>query len=234
MSGLLLDLLFPKKPYCLTCGCKLTAASQILCQDCRSKIIPLKDPLCRKCSKPLQVKRNDALCHDCQADFHSFVQARSYGYYEGMLKQLIYEFKYHGRQELAEVLGNLMFELLKQLSWPNFDYIVPLPLHPKRLRERGYNQAYLLARVIAKQSGIPLYTGLVRVKATEHQTLLDKTLRKQNLIGAFKVIDRCKVKDKTLLLVDDVYTTGATSGECSNSLLQAGAKAVYVLTCARG
>jgi len=234
LSNLILDILFPRKPYCTICGGKLTYASEILCQSCRNKIKPLCEPLCSKCGKPMQSPKRSTLCQDCKEDFHSFVQARSYGYYEGIMKELIYQFKYHGKRELAEVLGSLMYGLLNQLSWPSFDYIVPLPLHPKRLRERGYNQAYLLAEVVANLSGIPIYSGLIRVKPTEHQTLLDKALRKQNLIGAFKVVDSDKVSDKTLLLIDDVYTTGATTGECAKCLIEAGAHAVYVLTCARG
>jgi len=194
--------------------------------------VPLEEPLCKKCGKPLQIK--DSLCSDCAAEFHPFVQARSLGPYEGVLKQLIYEFKYRSKQEIARVLGNMMLDLLKRLPWPNFDYVVPVPLHSKRLRERGYNQAYLLANVISSQIGLPIYTGLIRVKPTEHQTLLDKSLRKRNLRGAFKIVDSYKLCNKTLLVVDDVYTTGATSAECSKCLLQAGAKAVYVLTCARG
>jgi len=232
--NIFLNLLFPQKPHCVICSRKLAMESSIICQECRDKIIPLNEPLCRKCGKPLHIQRKDMLCNDCQEEYRAFVQARSYGHYEGILKQLIYEFKYHGKQEIAEVLGNLMFDVLKQLTWPSFDYIIPLPLHAKRLRERGYNQAYLLAKVLARQSGVPIFRDLIRVKPTEHQTLLDKTLRKENLKEAFKIVKSSKIHEKTVLLVDDVYTTGATSGECSKSLLGAGAKAVYVLTCARG
>lgn len=234
VANLFLDLLFPHKPYCLICSSKLLQPSSIICKQCRDMILPLGEPLCKKCGKPLEIQREDMFCQDCQKDCHSFVQARSYGHYSGVLKQLIHEFKYHGKQHIAEILGNLMFEVLKELPWPTFDYLVPLPLHRKRQRERGYNQAYLLAKVVSRQSGIPIFGGLVRIKSTEHQTLLDKTLRKENLKGAFKVTDSYKIKDKTLLLIDDVYTTGATSGECSKTLAKAGAKAVYVLTSARG
>jgi len=234
MANFFLNLLFPQKPYCVICSSRLTHASTVICQDCKDKIIPLNEPLCRKCGKPLQIQREEKLCYDCQIDHHAFIQARSYGHYEGILKQLIYEFKYHGKQEIAEVLGNLMFDVLRGLLWPTFDYLIPLPLHAKRQRQRGYNQAYLLAKVLSRESGVPLFCDLIRVKPTEHQTLLDKTLRKENLKGAFKIVKSSKIHDKTVLLVDDVYTTGATSGECSKSLLEAGAKAVYVLTCARG
>ncbi|MCG1011207.1 ComF family protein [Tepidanaerobacter sp. GT38] len=234
VANLFLNLLFPQKPYCLICSKKLVESSLHLCQQCRDKIIPLSGPLCDKCGKPLQIQRKNMICQDCQEDYHAFVQARSYGHYSGILKQLINEFKYHGKPQIAEVLGNLMFDVLRELPWPIFDYIVPIPLHAARQRERGFNQAYLLSKVISRQSGIPIFCGLIRIKPTEHQTLLDKTLRKENLKGAFKAVNTHKIQDKTLLLIDDVYTTGATSGECSKCLVKAGAKAVYVLTCARG
>ncbi|HHY70344.1 MAG TPA: ComF family protein [Thermoanaerobacterales bacterium] len=227
-----LDLLFPSKPYCLLCGNKLIEIETIVCETCKNKILPLTEPLCKKCGKPL--RKRDSFCYDCQREQHAFIQARSYGYYDTTLKQLIHEFKYCGKRELAEVLGNMMFHVLKQLPWPDFNYLVPLPLHKKRQRERGFNQAYLLTKVLAKKSKIPIFQGLIRTKSTEHQTLLDKSFRKRNLKGAFKVLQNSKIYGKTVLLVDDVYTTGTTAGECSKSLLEAGAKSVYVLTCARG
>jgi competence protein ComFC len=232
MTKLLLDLLFPPKPFCMLCDNKFTEPRSIVCEDCKRKILPLVEPLCRKCGRPLENKKS--LCYDCQRDHHIFVQARSYGHYEGMLKQLINEFKYRGKRELAEILGNMMFCVLEQLPWPDFDYLIPLPLHIKRQRERGFNQAFLLTKVLSRKSKIPIFQGLTRVKSTEHQTLLDKSFRKKNLDGAFKILNKSKIHGKTLLLIDDVYTTGATAGECSKSLLEAGAKSVYVLTCARG
>ncbi|WP_213974799.1 ComF family protein [Tepidanaerobacter acetatoxydans] len=232
ITNFFLDILFPPKPYCLLCGNKLANTESIICENCKSKIEPLTEPLCGKCGKPL--KTGLLFCNDCQNEHHAFAQARSYGRYEGALKQLIYEFKYNGRQELAEILGQMMFSLLKELSWPDFDYLVPLPLHAARQRERGFNQAYLLTKVLARKSKIPVFNGLKRVKPTEHQTFLDKSFRRKNLEGAFKVVKNSKIHDKIVLLIDDVYTTGATTGECSKSLLEAGVKAVYVMTCARG
>ncbi|MDD4568983.1 MAG: ComF family protein [Tepidanaerobacteraceae bacterium] len=241
LTKLFLNLVFPPKPYCLICSNKLTGVESIICNVCKNEISPLSDPLCKKCGKPLEINtyigvshNGDHLCYDCQREQHPFIQARSYGRYEGILKQIIYEYKYHGKRELAEFLGSKMFHLLKQLPWPSSDYLVPLPLHIKRQRERGFNQAFLLAKVIARESCIPIFKGLVRIKPTEHQTLLDKTLRKRNLKGAFKVNQSHKIYKKTIILVDDVYTTGTTVAESSKTLLEAGAKAVYILTCARG
>ncbi|HHV19651.1 MAG TPA: ComF family protein [Thermoanaerobacterales bacterium] len=232
MTNIFLDLLFPQKPYCLICDNRLTEPRSIICKNCKRKILPLTEPLCKKCGRPM--KNNNRLCHDCQREHHVFVQARSYGLYEATLKQLIHEFKYRGKRELAEILGNMMFCVLKQLTWPAFDYLIPLPLHVKRQRERGFNQAFLLTKVLSRESNIPIFQGLTRTKPTEHQTLLDKSFRKKNLDGAFVILNKNKIYNKTVLLIDDVYTTGATAGECSKSLLEAGAKSVYVLTCARG
>lgn len=236
IAKLILDLIFPPKPYCLLCKRRLDKANSVICKDCINNIRPIVDPVCRKCGKPLKANSyyKSGLCYDCQTEYHPFTEARSFGNYVGHLKQIINEYKYHGKRELAEVLGYKMYICLRQLSWPTFDYLVPLPLHPKRLRERGFNQAELLARVIACQISIPIFKGLMRVKPTEHQTFLDKAHRKKNLKGAFKVATTGELNDKTVLLVDDVYTTGATAAEGSKTLLAAGAKAVYVLTCARG
>ncbi len=227
-----LDILFPPSPYCLTCKSTLTATDFIICSDCKNKIEPIKGALCNKCGKPLS--DDFALCYDCISNDYDFIKARSYGTYNGILKKLIYEFKYRGRQEIAEILGRLIYDLFAVLSWPNFDYIIPVPLHPQRQRERGFNQSYLLGKFLSSKAKIPIFTGLKRIKPTKHQTLLDKKLRYENLAGAFAVNSKGKIYGKTLLLVDDVYTTGATTGECSKVLIESGAEAVYVLTCARG
>jgi len=174
------------------------------------------------------------ICSDCREAGHRFIQARAYGQYEGVLRQLIYELKYRQRPDIAGFLGEKMAQTLDNLPWPVFDYIVPVPLHKKRLQERGYNQALLLAKVISKTTGVQIYPCLTRIKPTEHQTLLDKSLRRQNLEDAFAAISSPKLSGKKILLVDDVYTTGSTADSCTKALLCAGAKETYILTCARG
>jgi len=248
----MLDLLFPRQPNCLVCNSILEPGKALICPSCENKITPIGPPLCRKCGRPFIVpgltaaagrdfsasgfskSRGYHLCTDCRAKEHYFIEARSFGHYEGVLRQLIHRFKYGGRRELAEFLGGRMVQTLQHISWPAFDYIVPVPLHIKRERERGFNQAYLLACVVNRHTGTPVFRGFIRTKPTQHQTLLDKTLREQNLLGAFKVTDKSSIKGKTLLLIDDVYTTGSTVDECSRTLLDAGAQNVFVLTCARG
>ncbi|MCR4431684.1 MAG: ComF family protein [Tepidanaerobacteraceae bacterium] len=227
----ILDVLFPPEPYCTVCAKKLETGERYICSACEKRLAPILPPVCKKCGRPLDT---DSLCRDCRTNERTFVQARSFGHYDGVLKELIHLFKYGGRRELARLLGGRMVGTLAVLSWPDFDYIVPVPLHAGRERERGFNQAYLLASVVSRSSGVPIYRGLIRVKPTEHQTFLDKTLRKKNLEGAFKVENKSRIEGKTLLLIDDVYTTGSTVDECARTIKNAGADSVFVLTCARG
>lgn len=231
----LLNLLFPKKPFCVLCGKKLHIVKNYLCGECEKEIIPLDTPWCEKCGKPLASSYSQGfLCDDCLRENHFFTEARAFGSYQGSLKELIHKFKYEKRRNLGVYLGEKMWNALEELSWPTFDYIVPVPLHIRREQERGFNQSYILARVISEKTRVPILNALKRIKPTKHQTLLDKSLRKDNLKGAFKVVKGPSVQGKNLILIDDVYTTGATVDECSKSLLIAGAKTVYVFTCARG
>ncbi len=232
MSNCLLDMLFPEGRYCIVCRHKLVGGQHILCLDCESRIKPILPPICAMCGR--SVNKSGKLCGDCMNQKRSFVQARSFGEYDGVLKKVIHEFKYHGRRELADFIGYKMLSVFEGLGWPEFDVIVPVPLHKKRQKERGFNQAYLLAAYLGKKIGLPVCNDIVRVKHTEHQTLLSRHQRSKNLKGAFQLIDSSRIKGKTVLLVDDVYTTGSTADECSATMREAGAKHIYVLTCARG
>jgi competence protein ComFC len=227
----LVDLFFPEGRYCVACRRKLPAGQNFLCINCTSRIKPIMPPICAICGRPIGRGR---LCRDCMDQKHSFVQARAFGEYDGVLKKVIHEFKYGGRKELANFIGDKMFSVFKNLGWPKCDVIVPVPLHEKRQKERGFNQAYLLASFISVKTGIPVCSELLRVKQTGHQTLLSKNQRKKNLQGAFRLKNSSRLKDKTVILVDDVYTTGSTADECSLTMREAGARCVYVLTCARG
>jgi competence protein ComFC len=232
MSNYLLDMLFPEGRCCIVCRQKLPDGQHVLCLNCTSRIKPILPPICTICGRPID--KSGRLCSDCMNQKHSFVQARSFGEYDGVLKKVIHEFKYHGRKELAGFIGDKMFSVFEGLGWPEFDVIVPVPLHKKRQKERGFNQAYLLASYLREKIGIPICNDIIRIKHTEHQTLLSRHHRKKNLKGAFRLINNGLIKDKTVLLVDDVYTTGSTAEECSVTMKEAGAKHIYVLTCARG
>jgi competence protein ComFC len=145
--------------------------------------------------------------------------------------------KYNGRRSLASILGGMMAELAessKVLSNRRFDMIVPVPLHPWRMLEREFNQSELLGHELAARLKVPLETNLLtKVRKTRPQVGLSPQQRRDNLKGAFAVNPRLSLKAKTILLVDDVMTTGATGDECASTLLAAGAQAVYVITAAR-
>ena len=155
----------------------------------------------------------------------------SYGEYEGTLRKLIHVFKYGGVKPLGSALGSLLNTALPREQ--QFDIIVPMPLHWRKRLERGFNQSELLARFVARRTGIPLVRGLQRRKRTDPQAGLTRAQRRTNVSGAFEVRRRRDVEGRHVLLIDDVLTTGATASACAGVLKRAGAKRVTVLTLAR-
>ncbi len=172
-------------------------------------------------------------CHDCAAGGRFFKLARAVGVYDGALKDLVHAFKFHGRRELAEGLGVLMARVAsRERAMRRAQLVVPVPLHPKRLAERGYNQAELLARMVGSCLGTPVRCALVRTIHTGEQNKLGGHTRRENLRGAFAVPYPLLVAGSRVMLVDDVMTTGATANECARALLRAGAVEVLVLAAA--
>lgn len=157
-----------------------------------------------------------------------YARVIAYGLYEGVLKEAISRFKFYGLRRLSRPLGGL----LPNLPIPESDAIVPVPLTAKGLRQRGFNQSLLIARVVSKKTGIPLNIDtLFKIKETPPQVGLSASERHKNLAGAFTT--KGTIKGSRILLVDDVVTTGATAAACSKALLKAGAQEINVLTIAR-
>jgi ComF family protein len=158
--------------------------------------------------------------------------ARSLGTYEGSLQEAIHHWKYEGKTNLTPFFSEWMAEGLKRYWKPDsFDFLIPVPLHTQRLRERGFNQALLLVKELSRRTGIPYRkTILQKKKPTVPQVNLSGAEREKGLRGAFHVVGMEELEGKWVLLVDDVYTTGATVNECSKVLLRGGAKRVDVLT----
>jgi ComF family protein len=157
-----------------------------------------------------------------------YARVIAYGLYEGVLKEAISRFKFYGLRRLSRPLGGL----LPNLPIPASDAIVPVPLTAKGLRQRGFNQSLLIARVVSKKTGTPLNIDtLLKIRETPPQVGLSASERHKNLAGAFGV--KGDLKGKRILLVDDVVTTGATAAACSKALLKAGAQEVVVLAIAR-
>ncbi len=180
------------------------------------------EALCESCEKKITFLRPTAFIH-------------SVGIYESALKSAILRFKFKKRANLAEPLGILLVKYINHnLDMNDVDFIVPVPLHERRLRERGFNQSELLAHVITKYYDVPTISGLLfRARETHPQFDLPRTERLKNVRGAFEVKGSNLLKEKNLLLLDDIYTTGSTVSECTRVLKEGGAQKVHVLTLSR-
>ena len=212
-----------------------------ICEDCFETIELIERPYCVKCGKPLihadAFKQNrEVLCFDCKRNKYSFEFSRSIGIYDKVLKKCIHLFKYHGEKKLAKPLGKLMVDyLLKNNEFKNkLDLIIPVPLHKNDLKKRGFNQSVLLGKVIGNYFSIPVGESvLIKKNLTPFQVNLSKKEREKNILRAFSVEKPEEIKGKNILILDDVFTTGATVEECAKELMKARAKNVFVLTLAR-
>ncbi len=231
----LLDTVFP--PLCHVCKAFIPDAGKLhLCGACREKIVPLASPMCTVCGTPFHTEDGmDHVCGACALNPKPFDSARAAACFSGPLQELIHGFKYGKKSRLALPLGILTAEgLAPYLSASAAELIVPVPLHPRRLRSRGFNQALLIARFLSNNLGVPLsLNNLRRIRWTEPQINLSGDDRVKNVRGAFSVKDPVRIAGKSVLLVDDVYTTGSTVAECAKALKLNGASRVHVATVAR-
>jgi len=226
-----LTVVFPSS--CGFCGRLLTQPTRgPLCGDCWAALPRHDTPRCR-CGLPLPPGR--PACGRCRRGHQPLAAATSLGPYEGPLRIAVHELKYRGRRRVAGRLARTLLESSQARSLvEESDILVPVPLHPRRLRERGFNQAALLARELGKEMDRRFdERALVRRKDTSPQTGLSSAARRRNVEGAFVVRRRGPVAGKVVTLVDDVFTTGATAYECARALAEAGAREVRLLSVAR-
>lgn len=203
-----------------------------LCAACSRQFTAADSPLCLRCGLVFKSRfGEDRVCGECLAAEKPFGMARSAGVYDQAMMAVIHAYKYGARIELARPFSQ-MLKAVFQHHWPkgSIDLVLPVPLHPQRLRSRGFNQAYLMVRSWGK---IVARDVLRRRQVTPPQTGLGRKERFANVRGAFTVADPRAVEGRRLLLVDDVYTTGATVSECAGVLKKSGALRVDVLTVAR-
>jgi ComF family protein len=221
----------------LTCDTILAHHENVaFCGACFSKIHFIQSSLCPRCGIPFAgADGGSHLCGDCIVSKAVYSAARAVGRYESTLLEAIHRFKYNGRISIGEVLGKLMAEFVyPAFNIRDYSLIMPVPLHPKRLRERGFNQSVVLAKEVSKRLHISLdFMTLRRHIYTDPQISLGKKEREVNVRGAFSVTDSAKVKGQEIILVDDVYTSGSTVKECARVLMKNRADRVAVLTLAR-
>jgi len=229
-----LDILYPPDLSCILCGEEASIVPGFnLCKACYDQLPFIRPPVCRICGKPMTEGES---CPDCLVQAHHFHQACSVFEYTPVIQKLIYRFKYDGQTYLAPLFGRCMAEKLKNMEdWPSIQGLVPVPLHPNRRRKRGFNQAELMAKEMEKHTDIPVLNQvLIRKRDTSAQAGLRRMERMENMANAFTIRNREEIQGKILLLIDDIYTTGATADQCSRVLMEAGASRVYVLTAATG
>jgi ComF family protein len=225
-------------PTCAGCMQPLhSKRSEPFCPECLKTLEFISEPYCPGCGIPYEKDMpNSHLCGDCLSGIHHFDRARSTGFYRGSLREVLHRFKYGGQTSLARPLGQMLIAPGRQLArLQKIDFIIPVPLHPKRLRQRSFNQASLLARRMGSALNISVdYASLQRSRWTEPQTGLSRRQRAANVKGAFSLKSNKKFKGKGILVVDDVLTTGETVEQCVRVLKKdGGAREVAVLTVAR-
>ena len=219
----ILNLLFPVT--CVHCHAQVQERKWGgACPECWSSLIPLEPPFCIKCGEPAPAI--EGLCGLCIKGEHIFDFARSALLFTRSLREIIHHLKYSDRVSLAKPLGDILKQCLDREAFTG-DLVIPVPLHRSRERERGFNQAEL----IAAQLGLPVSKRILkRRKNTPSQTGLSRNERKRNLASAFEVMNEVK---GTVIVIDDVYTTGSTMNEIARTLKRSGAERVEVLTVAR-
>ncbi len=217
-----LDLVFPI--HCTGCG----REGGIVCTQCAADLERVAPPRCAICSAP----GTDGVCDWCLQHPRGFESLLSPFRFEGPIRDAVHALKYRGVRAAADSLGGLMAEYL-QTPTVNADVLVPVPLHPRRLRNRGYNQSALLARAISARASLPVLDGhLVRIRNSRPQVeVTSREERRRNIADNFDC--QHDASGLAILLVDDVATTGSTLSECARTLKDAGASSVHALTLAR-
>jgi competence protein ComFC len=217
----LADMFYPER--CVGCGRR---SSDVLCRGCFEVLPRVGNPVCGRCGLPTAFAT--FVCEACKNVDFGFESARAPLRYEGVGKEVVHALKYRGYRKIVARLATPL--MLQALGDGSFDAVVPVPLHRSRLRKRGFNQAALLARDVAAEINAPVSDTLKVVRSTRDQVELSAAQRRANVAGAYRASAPLRGK---VLLVDDVFTTGATMSACATTLLRAGAREVHALSLCR-
>jgi len=229
----LINLIYPKR--CVVCKSYISNKDKqrFICDLCQSNIKKNVPPFCKYCSR--HIEDGIFICKECKDKTFYFDEAFSSCMYEGVIRELIHQFKYNGKDYLGKFLAGLLIEFINTYKLPvkDFDFVIPVPLYSSKLRQREYNQALILAGYIAEEFKIKLLKdALYKIRNTASQTELDSQKRWENVSECFRTNPKISFKDKNILIIDDILTTGATTSEVAKVLKSAGTRKITVLVLA--
>lgn len=221
---------------CSICGAVIeqARAEGILCHDCSRKLKARKGGFCGMCARIYALENSSVhLCFDCRNISRPWHGISFFSVYRGLLKEIILKYKFRGDLGLGNVLADLLFDAASSHPLESLDFIIPVPLHPKRLRQRGFNQSLELSRILGQKTDLRvLKDTLVKTSHTPPQSSLERRQRLKSLKKVFEVSSD-QLKDKRVLLVDDIMTTGSTLDGCARALIRAGVLEVKIVFLAR-
>lgn len=233
ICGNMLGILFPER--CAVCGNILKKGEAYICDGCKGRVAYISDPFCRICGRKMKVK-TETYCNTCKTSARSFDRGVSVFVYDDLIRGSIHSFKYDNKRtngifyssEVIRIYGGLI------KSW-NPDVFIPVPIHKSRYIKRGYNQSEIIATHISDYIGVPSRTDILyRIKKTAPQNNLNRVERGRNMQAAFAVNPSKLDKIKTVILIDDIFTTGSTLNGCASILKAAGVEKVYFICIAAG
>ncbi len=235
MAGGLLDIFYP--PSCVVCSCPhLTLPDMEWCEACLNRMPWVRAPMCPSCGRPFSKSPSfpDHLCGECLLGAFHFDSARSSFYHVDFVRDALHAVKFGAQLHFIRPLSQALVHTARRWDGLAVDLVLPVPLHPRRLRERGFNQSALLAKFLAKKIGAVMDLNTLKRRSwTVPQTRLTREERLKNVKDAFVVPDAWRLKGLRVLLVDDVFTTGTTLSECAKVLKENGAREVMALTVSR-
>ena len=221
----IIDIFFPQRSVCMFCDNEESGFG--ICNECYNSLPFINGHTCDICGGRVVIGEN--FCTECKKYSHEFLKNFSILDYDENIRKKILSFKQYKHKEIGEMFSHIVEEYFSHIK-RKFDVIIPVPIHENRLKVRGFNQSEILTSRLKNVD-----TKIIRrIKDTPHQTGLSRKNRQENLLGAFEIIDSSKIENKTVLIFDDIFTTGATLDECAKILYEAGAKRVYCMSLARG
>lgn len=231
-----LNFIFPRNIYCILCGKPVDRDEKYsICDECKTNLKFIEGKTCEKCGKPISEFHMERKCHECINSSRFFTKAISCIEYDDISKKIIYDLKYNKKRYISYHIAEIMYDRLKEEEMNCFDIIIPVPLHPTKEKNRSFNQASIIGKYLSRMTNIRIDNkALIRSKNTITQNMLTREQRRKNLEHAFNVVKRNDIIDKSILIIDDIYTTGATINQCSKVLIENGARSVYAVTLATG